>query len=104
MQFFVPAAQDDAQAEQVYKAIAQFIAAPITEERIWKLRWQHNGMDMLCEVGQPLPAYYQTGLEPVLAIFDCGNLYKICTPNRGGLRGDAVLAGKNFNSSATYFS
>ncbi len=104
MQFFVPAAQNDTQAEQVYGAIAQFVTAPITEKRIWKLRWQHNGMNMQCEVGQPLPTYYQTRLEPVLAIFDCGNLYKICTPNRGGIRGEAVLAGKNLNSSATYFS
>lgn len=63
-----------------------------------------NGMNMHCEVGKPLPAYYRTGQEPVLAIFDCGNLYKICTPNRGGLKGEPVLAGKNDYSSAVYFS
>lgn len=104
MQFFVPKAQNDTQAEQVYEAIAKFVAAPITRNRIWKLRWRHNQMDMQCEVGQPLPTYYQTGVEPVLAIFDCGDLYKICTPNRGGVRGEPVLAGKNSYSSATYFS
>lgn len=104
MEFFVPATQDNAQAEQVYEAIAQFVAAPVTDDRIWKLRWKHNGIDMQCEVGQPLPAYYQTGTEPVLAIFDCGNIYKICTPNRGGIRGEPVLAGKNLNSSAIHFT
>lgn len=104
MEFFIPIAQDAAQSEQVYEAIAQFVDAPIIDERIWKLRWKHNGMDMQCEVGQSLPAYYRTGREPVLAIFDCGNLYKICTPNRGGIRGEPVLAGKDFHSSATHFS
>jgi len=104
MEFFVPAAQDTAQAEQVYGAIAQFVAAPVTDERIWKLRWKHNGMDMQCEIGQPLPDYYKTGREPVLAIFDCGSLYKICTPNRGGVGGEPVLAGKDSYSSATRFS
>lgn len=104
MRFFVPAATDDIQAEQVYEAIAQFVTAPVNADRIWKLWWKHNGMNMQCEVGQPLPTYYQTGKEPVLAIFDCSTLYKICTPNRGGLRGEPVLAGKNENSLATYFS
>jgi len=104
MRFFVPAAEDDTQAERVYGAIAEFVTAPVNTNRIWKLRWRHNGMDMQCEVGQPLPAYYQTGGEPILAIFDCGNLYKICTPSRGGVRGEPVLAGKNPHSSVTYFS
>ena len=48
---------------------------------------------MLCEVGKSLPSYYRTGDEPVLAIFGGGNLYKICTPSRGGAKGDPVLAG-----------
>jgi len=103
MEFFIPAAQDPAQAEEVYKAIAQFVTAPVTNKRIWKLQWKHNGMDMQCEVGQPLPAYYKTGSDPVLAIFDCGNLYKICTIYRGGKQGEPILAGKNY-SSATHFS
>ena len=46
MEFFVPDAQDKAQAEQVYAAIAQFVAAPVTDERIWKLQWKHNGTNM----------------------------------------------------------
>ena len=103
MEFFVPAAEDRAEAERVYAAFARFVGAPVLDKRIWKLKWVHNGMDMQCKVGGALPSYYQTGDEPVLAIFDCGNLYKICTPNRGGLRGDPVLSGKNFNSSAMYF-
>ena len=103
MKFFVPAADSDEEAERVYSAIAQFVAAPITKKRIHRLSWQHNGMAMSCEVGCPLPRYYQTGEEPALAIFDCGTLYKIYTPNRRGLRGEPVHAGKDSKSHATYF-
>ncbi len=103
MKFFVPAAEDAVQTADVYAAFAKFVNAEIRIERIWKLRWQHNGMDMACEVGQPLPKYFGMGDEPVLAIFDCDRLYKICTPNRGGLRGEPVMAGKDEFSSVTYF-
>ncbi|MEH2241663.1 hypothetical protein [Nostoc sp.] len=103
MKFFVPAAKDDVKAEQVYSAIAQSVKAPITEKRIWKLQWRDNEIDMECEVGKPLPSSYQTGKELVLAIFECENLYKICTLTRGGVKGEPIFAGKNSLSSATYF-
>ncbi|MBW4560667.1 MAG: hypothetical protein KME32_05815 [Mojavia pulchra JT2-VF2] len=104
MKFFVPAAKDDVKAEQVYSAIANSVKAPVTENRIWKLRWRHTEIDMECEVGKPLPSYFSTGKELVLAIFDCENLYKICTLSRGGVKGEPILAAKNSHSSATYFS
>jgi hypothetical protein len=103
MQFFVPAAEGPEQAERVYRAIVEFNGATVGDQRICSLSWQHKGQAMSCSVGEPLPSYYRTGSEPVLAILDCGNLYKICTPNRGGLRGEAVLAGKDYDSHATYF-
>jgi hypothetical protein len=104
MKFFVPAANDRIRAEHVYNAIAKYAQAPITEKRIWKLRWLHNGMNMECEVGKTLPSYYQTGKELVLAIFECEELYKICTLTRGGVKGEPVLVEKSSQSSATYFS
>jgi hypothetical protein len=104
MKFFVPAAKDDLKAEQVYSAIANSVNAPITAKRIWKLQWRHYDIEMECEVGKPLPSYYQTGKELVLAIFDCEDLYKICTLTRGGVKGEPILAAKNSQSSVTYFS
>ena len=106
MKFFIPVAKDDAEAESVYSSIAEFMHVPVPEEhdqRIWKLSWKHNGMDMECEVGKPLPSYYRTGEEPVLAILDAGNVYKVCTPNRGAVRGEAVLAGMDFDSHPIFF-
>ena len=102
--FFVPAAKDNAEAEQVYEAFRAFVNAPEGGPRIYSLNWQHNGQHQFCEVGQPMPNYFQTGGEPVLAIFDCGNHYKICTPNRGGVRGEPILAGKDHMSNATTFT
>lgn len=103
MKFFVPHASDDDQAERVYDSIAKFNGARNSARRISALAWIHNGEAMTCEVGKPPPPYYRCGEEPVLAIFDCGKLYKICTPNRGGVRGEAILAGKDARSQATYF-
>ncbi|WP_334787839.1 hypothetical protein [Nostoc sp.] len=100
----MPAAKDDIKAEQVYSALGQSLKAPITEKRIWKLQWRDNEIDLKCEVGKPLPSSYQTGKELVLAIFECENLYKICTLSRGGVKGEPILVGKNSQSSVTYFS
>ena len=103
MNFFIPLAEDSKQAEQVYQAIAKFNSASVSEKRIFSLTWRHGGKTMSCKVGEPLPPHYRTGKQLVLAILDCGNHYKICTENRGGLRGDAIFAGKNYDSHATYF-
>lgn len=103
MKFFIPHAKDEKEAESVFEGIAKFIQAPVTKERIRKLKWKHEGKDFECEVGEAMPSYYQTGEEPVLAIFDCSNHYKICTPNRGGLRGEPIMAGKSYDSQAEFF-
>lgn len=58
---------------------------------------------MSCRVGQPLPPYYQTGGELVVAIFDCGDLYKACTDSRGVATGDGVFIGKRSTTHVEYF-
>jgi hypothetical protein len=103
MKFFVPAAENPEQAQRVYEAVAKFNNAPLSGRRICALAWQHNGSLMSCEVGSEAPSYYGTGGEPVVAILDCGNLYKVCTANRGVLRGEAILVGKGDESFPTYF-
>ncbi|MEW8294040.1 MAG: hypothetical protein AB2715_05220 [Candidatus Thiodiazotropha sp.] len=103
MKFFIPMEKDEERAEELYQAFARFVYAPIEDNRIWKLSWRHDGKDMKCEVGKPLPEHYRTGDEPVLAIFDCGNQFKICTENRGGFRGDPVLAENDWQSHVVYF-
>jgi hypothetical protein len=105
MQFFVPHASDADEAESVYDAFAKFVGAAVPAKksaRIRALSWQHNGRDFAGAVGDPMPRYYELGNEPILAIFDCGDHFKICTPSRGGARGDPIMAGMQ-GSHATYF-
>ena len=103
MKFLVPAAQGAEEAERVYESVAKFNNAPVSAQRICALAWRHNGQLMSCEVGGEAPSYYDTRGELVVAIFDCGNLYKACTTNRGLIRGEAILVGKNESSFPTYF-
>lgn len=103
MKFFVPKAEDADEAERVYDAVAKYVHGSVTEERIWKLKWRHNGMDMAAEVGKTLPSYYQTGQEIVVAIIDSGVCYSVCTANRGAIRGEPVRASKHHDTYVTYF-
>ncbi len=103
MKFFVPAARDEAEAESVYQSIVKFHDASSEGPRVCALQWKHNGQIMTCAVGAPLPDYFGTGRDPVVAIVDCGRLYKVCTANRGVLRGEGVLAGKSEDTVPTFF-
>ena len=103
MKFFIPAANDHTRAEDVYYKIAKFAQAPITQKRIWKLKWLENGVNIECEVGKSLPYPYPTGKELVLAIFECDNLYKICTLTHGAVKGKPLLVAKNPQTLVTYF-
>lgn len=94
MRFFVPTAEDDpVRAEHIYDA-ARREAAPgrkLTDRRIHRLVFSHEGTTYTAEVGQPAP---RIG-EPVFAILESDDLYFVCTPTRGALAGDPYLVGKN---------
>ena len=91
MKFFVPAATDDKNAELIYDGIRQFNGAsrPITNRRIFSIHWLHEGKLYYAEVGQPEAKTH----DLVLAILETDQIYYVCTVNRGGLRGDPILAG-----------
>ena len=104
MEFFVPNATNDVEADQIYAEIAQRNDVPPSHLRIWRISWKQDGADMLCEVGKPLPPYYENGSEPVFAIFDYDNFYCICSYKRGGYRGVPVFVLKNSECRVEYFS
>ena len=103
MKFFLPAAESPLQAESAYQLIAAHVSAPSQAQRIHSLTWNHQGSEMSCQVGMPLPAYYQSATEVVVAIFGCGSLYKACTYNRGVVTGDGVFIGKHSTTHVVYF-
>jgi hypothetical protein len=85
VRFFVPAADYDSMAEEVYDTLRRRVGAPPQRRRIWKLAWEHAQQHMECEIGQSMPACYGTEDDPVLAIFDTGSVYFICTIKRGAM-------------------
>lgn len=95
--FFLPAAEDDAQAERVRNSVITFAKTngfqPREDVRIFKLYYRHDGRDYEAEVGKAEP---RTG-EPVVMILweeTPRDLFLICTENRGVVRGEPVLVGR----------
>ncbi|MCW8327803.1 hypothetical protein MD588_03200 [Photobacterium sp. SDRW27] len=103
MDFFVPSASSPQQAESVFSSIANHVSAPAQSQRVFRLEWQHEGVSCSCEIGKPLPAIFRTD-ETVLAIFDCGDVFKICTPNRGAIKFDPIHAIKSSVVNIDYFN
>ena len=101
MKFWVPAADTQEQETQVYDAIKSHLkdglGAEFSDRKIQKIDWTHEGKAFSAEVGEDAPAYFNGIGELVIAIFyePLRNLYHICTPNRGVLRGLSILAGSN---------
>jgi hypothetical protein len=106
MKFFIPFAKDDEQAEQVYGSIKQHLAeslgADFADERIFSIRYVHDGNEYYAEVGKLHP---MNG-EPVIAILyeDLRRLYHVCTTNRGVARGGSILAGAWSVRSLVHFT
>lgn len=92
--FFVPFADSAETADEVYATIRTTMAREAfqpTERRVCRVVYQHNGRDLIATVGEK-----DVDGETVIAILEAynpGPIYMICTPNRGVVRGDPILAG-----------
>jgi hypothetical protein len=85
MKFFVPAAQDPEQAEEVYKNFAEEVGTlPIDlEHRIYAIRFEHDGEEFEARVGDHITGKKSKDNAIVLAIFD-GDPYRIVTSQLAG--------------------
>ena len=103
MRFFVPAAQNDQNAEKVVVAAKKFAKMTMgwdtTERKIYGLKYRHDGKDYTAMVGDNEP---RTG-EMVIVILESDPVFLVCTPNRGLIRGEPMLVGKNEVSSVIDF-
>ncbi|MEC6906937.1 hypothetical protein [Photobacterium piscicola] len=104
MDFFVPLAKNVDQAQSVYSSIAEHVSAPkpTNDKRIQKLVWTHEGVECIGEIGKLPPEVFRANDE-ILAIFECDNVYKICTQNRGVINFDPILASTDNVKHVTYF-
>jgi len=95
MKFFVPAAKDATQAEEVYEGICKFNSeqmwATISPRRIYRVTGVHDGKPFTATVGEQ----FERLRELVVAILldTSRDVYLICTPNRGVIRGEPYLSG-----------
>ena len=95
MRFFIPFAESDEMRDHTYDAIKKHLGqeagATFSDREIRLLRWRHDGREHEAEVGKETTF----NNEPVIAILyePMRDLYHVCTPNRGVLRGISILAG-----------
>jgi hypothetical protein len=95
MKFFIPAAKDAAQAEEVYEGIRKFnseqMGTTLSPRRIYYLSGVHDGKPFTATVGE----MFERLREVVVAILldTKRDVYFICTANRGVIRGEPYLSG-----------
>jgi hypothetical protein len=115
--FFVPFATDPAMAEEVWNATRAFVTntlgPQITDHRIFRLGYVHDGKHMEAEVGEPHPyakeidwdAFEEVGdPEEVLVILEQDDgLFLVCTKSRGVARGEPIFVGAGEPYEVVYF-
>jgi hypothetical protein len=103
MKFFIPLYKNPEETEKFYQAIKQSALSttgyPLTERRIFKLEFQHNGIKFEDEVGE----ITDTNHEYVIAILESEAWYLVCTPSRGALVGTPMYVGKHDTSHVEDF-
>jgi hypothetical protein len=100
--FFVPYAEDTAQSERVWQATKTFMedqGHKVHERRIFSIRYHHNGKECFDKVG----VTDRYGLEEILVLLETDSVYLCCTKNRGVIRGEPILIGKNHDTYVTEF-
>jgi hypothetical protein len=102
MKFFIPLADNEQQAEEVYTGIKKFakenLAWNIQDDRIYSLSYRYNGQKYFARVSEVETLTH----DFVVAILK-SNAYLICTKNRGVLRGEPILVGYQDAISIEYF-
>jgi hypothetical protein len=108
MRFFVPAASQSREAEEAYQKIREHITTfigPITEKRIYRLKYDVNGHPQNALVGSD---YHGFGKGAVIAIFEGGDgMYYVCTQKHGTYEAEphpvhesAVIDAEDFSALA----
>lgn len=116
-EFFIPYMPDPEAQERTWAAIKSFAVEQhgwkgVTEARVFRVDYVHDGKHMEAEVGKPHPYGYETTWERppprqrewVVAILEVeGGPYLVCTENRGVLRGEPILVGSSEHYRVIYF-
>lgn len=95
MKFFVPHADDEAQAERVFEAVrkhASEVAFPATDNRIYSVTYVREGKTHTATVGERDTL---TGQEVIVILRPMSDQhpYMVCTATRGVVEGGPILIG-----------
>jgi hypothetical protein len=105
MRFFIPSTCDSQQAEGAYQKIRDQIAVfagPITEKRIYRVKYDDNGHPQSALVGSDRHSF---GNAPVIAIFEGAHgMYYVCTQKNGTYEAEPHLIHKSAVIDAEKFS
>lgn len=105
VKFFVPTAKDDAQAEELYQAIANRLTEhvfPVRPERFYAIYYTHDGKPLQAVVGETDPLNGETVMAIFRATHETGP-FMVCTPNRGVFRDLPILAHGGPETKAVLF-
>lgn len=108
-EFFIPHADDNEEAEEVYEETAKFVeqqrGSVTRKPRISSITYYDGDTDQALQVsiGDPVP---RVG-EPAIAIYesdaDTFDVYYICTLHRAVIEGIPIMVGKNNVRQTEYF-
>jgi hypothetical protein len=118
--FFLPYVEDPAKADEFWHAGKAFMNDHgwdrVTDRRIFRLDYVHDGKRMEAEVGRPhvyghpytweyVPDHDDPKAgEYVVAIYENeGGPFLVCTHNRGFVRGEPILVGSGEPMEIVYF-
>jgi hypothetical protein len=102
MEFTVPAASSLDQALDVFNNTKRFMNDkgfyPVNKA-VQHIEYTHDNKREVAEVNE----FATITKERVIIIFECKNLFLICTRDRGVLRGDPILVGRDEIDKVIYF-
>ncbi|MEQ1918983.1 MAG: hypothetical protein ABL955_07270 [Elusimicrobiota bacterium] len=102
MKFFVPNTNGEAQAKTLWDATKKFsedqMARKYADRKIFRIEYRHDGEEYVAQVGK----IDRREEEEVLVILE-GDPYVVCTKNRGVLRGEPIMVGKQEITRVEYF-
>lgn len=95
-EFFIPDAKNRDQEKLVLNSVIDFVSeefdAKVDSQRIYKLKYVHDGRELIAEVGKQ----HKYNNEPIIVILhdELKNLYLVCTPHRGVIGGIPIMVGE----------
>lgn len=102
MKLFIPEADTDDQAFRVLESIKQHLSLPSIDHLFHQLAWIHDGKKYDAVVGN---ATNFNGELVIAIVYDQSrDLYHVCTPTRGVVRGDSIQVGGSTVTASSKFS